>query len=146
MNNLTITNKVIVGIGELLWDVFPSVKHIGGSPANFIYHINQLGASGIIVSSIGKDSQGNEIYDNLKRLGISGEYIQRNNHLPTGISRVQIDSDSTPSYKIDENKLDECAKIILGEHDFKYFCKTLLFNPCLAAHFTNSTYNIIIYQ
>ena len=55
MTNLTITNKVVVGIGELLWDVFPSVKHIGGSPANFIYHINQLGASGIIVSSIGKD-------------------------------------------------------------------------------------------
>ena len=103
MTNLTITNKVVVGIGELLWDVFPSVKHIGGSPANFIYHINQLGASGIIVSSIGKDSQGNEIYDNLKYLGISVEYIQQNNHLPTGISRVQIDSDSTPSYKIDEN-------------------------------------------
>jgi|TARA_B100000959_G_C14897077_1_gene589244 fructokinase len=103
VTNLTITNKVVVGIGELLWDVFPSVKHIGGSPANFIYHINQLGASGIIVSSIGKDSQGNEIYDNLKRVGISGEYIQRNNHLPTGISRVQIDNDSTPSYKIDEN-------------------------------------------
>jgi fructokinase len=36
-------------------------------------------------------------------LGISVEYIQQNNHLPTGISRVQIDSDSTPSYKIDEN-------------------------------------------
>jgi len=103
VTNLTITNKVVVGIGELLWDVFPSVKHIGGSPANFIYHINQLGASGIIVSSIGKDSQGNEIYDNLKYLGISVEYIQQNNHLPTGISRVQIDSDSTPSYKIDEN-------------------------------------------
>ena len=103
MNNLAITNKVVVGIGELLWDVFPSEKHIGGSPANFIYHINQLGASGIIVSSIGKDSQGNEIYDNLKYLGISIEYIQQNNHLPTGISRVQIDSDSTPSYKIDEN-------------------------------------------
>lgn len=103
MNNLAITNKVVVGIGELLWDVFPSEKHIGGSPANFIYHINQLGASGIIVSSIGKDSQGNEIYDNLKYLGISVEYIQQNNHLPTGISRVQIDSDSTPSYKIDEN-------------------------------------------
>jgi fructokinase len=103
LNNLAITNKVVVGIGELLWDVFPSEKHIGGSPANFIYHINQLGASGIIVSSIGKDSQGNEIYDNLKYLGISVEYIQQNNHLPTGISRVQIDSDSTPSYKIDEN-------------------------------------------
>ena len=32
-------NKIIVGMGEALWDVLPEGKKICGSPANFAYHV-----------------------------------------------------------------------------------------------------------
>ena len=32
------SKPVVVGIGELLWDVFPEVKKSGGAPNNFLYH------------------------------------------------------------------------------------------------------------
>ena len=31
-------NKIIVGMGEALWDCLPEGKKIGGAPANFAYH------------------------------------------------------------------------------------------------------------
>lgn len=36
-------NKIIVGMGEALWDVLPEGKKIGGAPANFAYHVSQFG-------------------------------------------------------------------------------------------------------
>ena len=53
--------NVIVGIGEILWDVFPTGKVMGGAPANFAYHVSQFGYDGYAVSAIGSDELGNEI-------------------------------------------------------------------------------------
>ena len=38
------SKPVVVGIGELLWDVLPTGKRAGGAPINFVYHATQLGA------------------------------------------------------------------------------------------------------
>jgi fructokinase len=51
--------NVIVGIGEILWDVFPTGKVMGGAPANFAYHVSQFGYDGYAVSAIGSDELGN---------------------------------------------------------------------------------------
>jgi len=56
----------IVGIGEVLWDIYGLEKYLGGAPANFAFHAHQLGNEGIIVSKIGKDELGNEIIISLK--------------------------------------------------------------------------------
>ena len=56
----------IVGMGELLWDMLPDGKKVGGAPANFANHIANLGLNGLIVSAVGNDSLGNEILDSLK--------------------------------------------------------------------------------
>lgn len=37
------SKPVVVGIGELLWDVLPTGKRAGGAPINFVYHATQLG-------------------------------------------------------------------------------------------------------
>ena len=37
--------NIVVGLGEILWDVFPTRKVLGGAPANFAYHISQFGLS-----------------------------------------------------------------------------------------------------
>ena len=53
--------KVIVGIGEILWDMLPSGKALGGAPANFAYHAMRLGEEGWAVSAVGGDALGREI-------------------------------------------------------------------------------------
>ena len=32
----------IVGIGEILWDILPEGKQLGGAPANFVYHAQSI--------------------------------------------------------------------------------------------------------
>ena len=61
----------IVGLGEILWDVFPERKVLGGAPANFAYHISQFGFNGYAVSAIGKDLLGKEILDSLEQKGFN---------------------------------------------------------------------------
>ena len=61
---------VIVGIGELLWDVLPTGKRAGGAPVNFVYHATQLGAEGYAISAVGNDLAGTEILQELDKNGI----------------------------------------------------------------------------
>lgn len=57
--------KTVVGIGELLWDVLPDGKKMGGAPANFAYHVSQFGIPGAVVSAIGHDRYGEELIEQL---------------------------------------------------------------------------------
>lgn len=43
-------SDMIVGIGELLWDMLPEGRKPGGAPANFAYHISQFGLRGTVVT------------------------------------------------------------------------------------------------
>ena len=61
---------VVVGIGELLWDVLPTGKRAGGAPVNFVYHAARLGAEGYAVSAVGNDVSGTEIVQELDKNGI----------------------------------------------------------------------------
>ena len=56
----------VVGIGEVLWDMLPEGKKLGGAPANFAYHVSQFGLDSSVVSSVGRDALGNEIMDILR--------------------------------------------------------------------------------
>jgi len=93
----------IVGLGELLWDMFPQGKYLGGAPANFAYHISALGHKGIIASRIGKDTLGKEIIDAIATLDLTREYIQIDSNHPTGTVDVRIDSNGHPKYTITKN-------------------------------------------
>ena len=64
------SKPVVVGIGELLWDVFPEVKKAGGAPINFVYHATQLGAEGYAVSAVGNDVFGTEIIQGIRTVSI----------------------------------------------------------------------------
>ena len=63
-------NDIIVGIGEVLWDVFPEGKRIGGAPANFAYHMSQFGFDSRVVSAVGEDVLGDEILENFNGKGL----------------------------------------------------------------------------
>lgn len=94
--------KKILGIGELVWDVFPSGKQLGGAPVNFAYFAKELGAEAYPVAALGKDELGDEAMDVLKPSGLSLDYIQRND-LPTSRVLVTTDAAGVPQYEIVEN-------------------------------------------
>lgn len=91
----------VVGIGEVLWDILPDGKKIGGAPANFAYHVSQFGLHSQVVSAIGKDKLGAEIMDNFKNKGL--ETLIDQVEYPTGTVQVQVDANGVPCYDIKEN-------------------------------------------
>src|SRR5438046_3628832 len=94
----------IVGIGELLWDVYPAGRKVaGGAPFNFAFHCHQLGHPAVIVSRVGDDDLGRELREEVRRLGLSDEYIQTDREHPTGTVKVTLDANKVPSYAIAEN-------------------------------------------
>ncbi len=94
---------LLAGIGEILWDILPGGKQLGGAPANFAYHAGALGAEGAVVSAIGTDDLGDEVFYCLNKLFLETHYIARNQNRPTGTVSVQVDSAGKPHYTIHEN-------------------------------------------
>ena len=92
--------KVIVGIGEILWDLLPSGKALGGAPANFAYHARRLGEEGWAVSAVGDDAMGREILDIVKEKRLRSLIAVTDQ--PTGTVQVELDARGVPSYKITE--------------------------------------------
>ncbi len=93
---------VLVGLGEILWDLLPSGKVLGGAPANFAFHAQALGAEGIVVSCVGDDEAGQEILHAVSSLSLSREYVFTDMIRPTGAVCVDVDQDGQPTYTIFE--------------------------------------------
>jgi fructokinase len=99
---MTNAKRTIVGLGELLWDLLPSGKQLGGAPANFAYITNLLGDTGIPASRLGRDSLGDEALKKLAQLGLSNAFVQQDPSHPTGTVKVEIDSSGQPRFDISE--------------------------------------------
>lgn len=93
--------KVIVGIGEILWDMLPTGKALGGAPANFAYHAKRLGEDGWAVSAIGNDALGREIMEIVMEKGLRNLISVTSR--PTGTVQVSLDAKGVPSYAIMED-------------------------------------------
>ncbi len=92
----------VVGLGEVLWDVFPDQRRPGGAPANVAYHAGVLGNRGVIASRIGDDARGHELRDHLQGHGIDCSGLQVDDAHPTGTVQVHME-DNEPSYLITED-------------------------------------------
>lgn len=92
----------VVGLGEVLWDVFPEGKKLGGAPANFAYITNLLGDRGVVASCIGSDALGEEICERLRALGLVTSFLQMDTEHPTGTVKVRVDSEGQPRFEITE--------------------------------------------
>ena len=93
--------KIVVGMGEALWDVLPDGKKIGGAPANFAYHVSQFGLPSCVVSAVGEDALGREIEENFTSKGLN--HLIETVPYPTGTVQVEIDQAGIPQYEIKEN-------------------------------------------
>ena len=91
----------IIGIGEIVWDMLPQGKQLGGAPLNFAFFAKELGAETYAISAIGKDALGDETLEKAKATGVDISLVQRNS-LPTSRVLVTLDGNGIPQYEIVE--------------------------------------------
>ena len=94
----------IAAIGEILWDNFPDGKVLGGAPTNFAIMSKYLGNEAYIISAVGNDNLGTEIFEKLNFWGINTELLQINPDYKTGEVIVTINETGQPRYRIVENR------------------------------------------
>ncbi len=93
----------ILGVGELLWDLYPDGRKVaGGSPFNFAYHCRALGHPAQVVSAVGDDELGRELREFVRGRGVSDGLIQTVPY-PTGTVRVSLDAAGVPTYAVADN-------------------------------------------
>ncbi len=89
----------ILGLGEVLWDVFPDGEAFGGAPANFACHCRALGADAAVVSAVGDDERGHRAIAFLDEHGVDTSQIQVQPDAPTGAVLVHLDAEGKADYQ-----------------------------------------------
>lgn len=92
---------LVIGIGEILWDLLPSGPRMGGAPANFACHARALGADAQVVSRVGDDVPGTRLLRTLLDLGLPVCGISIDPTHPTGSAGVRIMADGQPAFTIE---------------------------------------------
>lgn len=90
---------IVVGLGEVLWDVFPDGAHFGGAPANFACHAAGLGAKAWMVSSVGTDELGDRAVETLQSRGVECRHVARDPVHATGRVLVTLNAAGQASYE-----------------------------------------------
>ena len=122
MSRITVTC-----FGEILWDVFPSYRRIGGAPLNVALRLHRLGAHVNMVSRLGNDKDGDAIMEFMRDQRLSTEFIQHDDKLSTGSVDVHLDADRTATYTINKpvawDAIESSADIIraVGSSDALIF-------------------------
>jgi fructokinase len=90
----------VIAVGEILWDLLPAGRQLGGAPANFIQHARSLGADAALVSRVGDDDLGREAMGRLRARGVATDLIQVDRAAPTGTVGVEFGPDHQPRFTI----------------------------------------------
>lgn len=93
--------RLILGIGELLWDLLPEGPRLGGAPANFSVMAGRLGSHAAILSRIGRDDLGRKAVDLLDPFPADTEFLQVDPVHETGRATVAL-RDGQPQFTIHE--------------------------------------------
>lgn len=115
------TAKKVIAFGELLWDLLPSGKVLGGAPANFAFRLENLGVPTFLISRVGNDELAKEALALLQEHSLSCEGIQIDLNHPTGTVDVKLSNTGVPDFsinkevaydylEINESLLDEAVK------------------------------------
>jgi fructokinase len=122
----------IVSIGEILWDVFGAVDHLGGAAFNFAAHARKLGHDVVFVSAVGDDARGRRALERMAALGLTTNYVQIVN-APTGVVTVHLDAAGQPDFTIHRpaayNLVDFAEQELQLDPDWIYFGTLHQFDP-----------------
>lgn len=126
---------VVIGLGEVEWDVVADKRQLGGPPANVVFHAQALGARGVLASSVGQDRSGEELLEAMSDVGLGIGVVHLDSGHPTAEVNVTLDSHGSPSYEfLDDAPWDylpfapECAKLA-RKADAIYFGTLASRNP-----------------
>ena len=87
--------------GEILWDCLPSGRHAGGAPFNVTAHLAQLGVAASLISSVGRDSLGDEILRVAADKQVNTRFVTRARvGLPTGTVIGSVDAGGNATYEL----------------------------------------------
>jgi fructokinase len=117
---------VILVVGEILFDIFPKFKRLGGAPFNFAYHLKHFGFPVRFISRIGMDDNGRKILDRIKATGFDPDDIQLDDAHPTGTVRVQLDGHGVPTFNIIPDVAYDYIKYLPNRHS-KLLDSSMLF-------------------
>ncbi|UMB54645.1 carbohydrate kinase [Lutibacter sp. A64] len=115
--------KNLVCFGEVLWDVFPNHKKIGGAPLNVALRLQSFNNNVSIITRIGDDEEGLEIKNFIEKHHVQIENIQIDSKLKTGEVKVLLNEKGSATYDInfprawDNIQLTENAKKIIKKSD-----------------------------
>ena len=90
----------VVCFGEVLWDLLPQGRFLGGAPLNVAYHLRRLGHAPRLVSAVGSGELGTEALARIERAGLATDAIRRHDTLPTGSVEVRLDAQGQATYQI----------------------------------------------
>lgn len=105
-----VKNKIVC-FGEILWDLLPQGKKLGGAPFNVAAHFALLGNESYILSSIGDDDLGSEICSHIQDIPVNLDLLQISQSWPTGTVDVTLDNSGKPTYVIAEQVAWDHIKI-----------------------------------
>ncbi|PRX43182.1 carbohydrate kinase family protein [Salegentibacter salegens] len=89
-----------VCFGEILYDVFPDGKRIGGAPLNVASRLSGLGISTEMISKVGDDEKGRKLISFLESKNIKTENIAKDAEYPTGVVNVKLSESGSATYEI----------------------------------------------
>jgi fructokinase len=111
----------ILVFGEVLWDVFPDEKHIGGAPFNFAVRCAKQGVNSYLVTAVGKDELGKDALKEIEKHSVRLDFVGESN-LPTGACLVTLDEKGSPSYNLLSSvAYDDIKADVGGKFDALYF-------------------------
>lgn len=93
----------MLSFGEILWDVYPDAKALGGASLNLGAHAALLGGEIYLASSVGDDELGREAVEVAKSFNIKDDFIAKDKARQTGAVIVSLSDKGIPSYEIKDN-------------------------------------------
>jgi fructokinase len=116
-----VARPLLLGVGEILWDLLPGGRQLGGAPANFAYHAHTLNAEAWPLSRVGNDALGQRILARLRELGLPRSGVSLDPDAPTGTVSVELLPGGQPSYIIHEHVAWD--RLVFDETAFALACR-----------------------
>jgi fructokinase len=99
LNSSDMTTPLLVAIGEVVWDILPDRRVLGGAPVNVAYQLLGQGVAAGVITRVGADDLGDETLARLSHLGLPTGGVQRGPE-PTGTVRVTFPRPQEPHFEI----------------------------------------------
>ncbi len=118
---------MICSIGEILFDIFPKYRRIGGAPFNFAFHLQSLGFNTHFISRIGDDEKGREVLSFLRERSFNPQFIQIDGEHRTGEVQVTLNGDGNARFHIVEDvaydhiACTDAIRTLMAEADLVYY-------------------------